>query len=291
MAVRIPETMIHGAIQELSIAGRESCVADFPGVGIFSLPGLRRMRFLADICSISSDVVAEKVWFEQFSWESTECIKELLWDFPCQTRLGLIGGVPVTPHLLSTLTCERCLTDDAVFVAACAALPPATSLLVLPALTLACEPWQQTLSETCRQAVQRFDGAEVRFLAQIMHLPGHWTVAIVDRCSGQMYFANSLERSYATPQELLKKVVKTFRVVEAYLPDVCGVCFRDGFQLLSVPQQSMNAGPASCGVGVAMILRDIAVQDKIPEKWTWSFQDSPRIRLGLLQKLAYSLTR
>ena len=59
MAVRIPETMIHGAIQELSIAGRESCVADFPGVGIFSLLGLQRMRFLADICSISSDVAEE----------------------------------------------------------------------------------------------------------------------------------------------------------------------------------------------------------------------------------------
>ena len=70
------------------------------------------------------------------------------------------------------------------------------------------------------------------FLAQILLLLGHWTVAIVKRCSGQMDFANSLERSHATPQELLQKVVKTFRVVEACLPDARGMFFVMAFSCL-----------------------------------------------------------
>ena len=106
------------------------------------------------------------------------------------------------------------MSNDAVFVAMTAVLGVST-VLVLPAITYECASGSSSysvLSETCRQAVQRMIGSVV-FIAQIVHLPGHWTVAIVNRQDGCLFFGNTLVKSYKCPTDLPARMA---RIVKAW---------------------------------------------------------------------------
>ena len=105
------------------------------------------------------------------------------------------------------------MSDDAVFVAMTAVLGVST-VLVLPAIAYECASGSSSysvLSETCRQAVQRMVGSVV-FIAQIVHLPGHWTVAIVNRQDGRLFFGNTAVKSYKCPTDLPARMARIVKV-------------------------------------------------------------------------------
>ena len=81
------------------------------------------------------------------------------------------------------------------------------------------------------------------------------------------------------------------QVVEAHLPDQPEQSWAgQQVELLpDIPQQTGAHGPLSCGVGVVMILHDVAKQKCCSPQTSWSFIDADKIRLGLLQKLLYIL--
>ena len=211
--MRIPEHVIIKAIQYLQMSSGKHNAVEVKGIGIFNVNGLRRMRFFVEAAATKRNISEEEQWFSKFSWSMTEQIREVLWDNPSNYILGNIGGTAVSPRLLSTISCERSMSDDAVFVAMTAVLGVSTVLL-LPAITYEYASGSSSysvLSETCRQAVQRMVGSVV-FIAQIVHLPGHWTVAIVNRQDGRLFFGNTAVKSYKCPTDLPARMARIVKV-------------------------------------------------------------------------------
>ena len=143
--MRIPEHVITKAIQYLQMSSGKHNAVEVKGIGIFNVNGLRRMRFFVEAAATKRNISEEEQWFSKFSWSMTEQIREVLWDNPSNYILGNIGGTAVSPRLLSTISCERSTSDDAVFVATTAVLGVST-VLVLPAIMSVLQVLQVTVS-------------------------------------------------------------------------------------------------------------------------------------------------
>ena len=276
------------AIQSLCSAadeGRTVNAATFNGVGTFDVPGLRVMRHLAEAATCRDEVGGEDQWLQNLRHPSLQLVKDALWNHPPVAQLGALAGTPVTPHLLSTMACERSLTDDAVFAAAASCMPADSNVLLLPCIAYDCTAQQsgtaQTLTPVAEQAAQRLQ-RPARFIAAIVHLPGHWAVAIADREQSRLFFGNTVA-AYRTPTDLLKRVSTLVSYIEPFLADEPPVAWRPTqVELLNVPQQTVQQGPASCGVGVAMIIGDVSSQRKCPPANTWEFRNAAQLRLKLM---------
>ena len=124
------------------------------------MDGLRTMRLFCQAASTREEVEAELQWLSQFSEASVEAVKEALWDSSALTPLGYAAGVAITPHLLSSIACERDLTEDAVFIGCklCAGDQP--KIIILPSLVYVCAADMgdvvicKTLVEAVAQAVR-----------------------------------------------------------------------------------------------------------------------------------------
>ena len=286
----------HAAIRQLCLAQDRQQLknaARFDGIGTFDMDGLRTMRLFCQAASTREEVEAELQWLSQFSEASVEAVKEALWDSSALTPLGYAAGVAITPHLLLSIACECDLTEDAVFIGSklCAGDQP--KIIILPSLVYECaadmgdEVKCKTLVEAVAQAVRRC--ARPQFVAQIIHLPGHWTVAVADQHIDQLFFANTMAATYGPPSSLVARMNTIMQCVDAHLADENSTEWQATGrpQLLCVPQQTARHGPASCGVGVIMIIRDIADQQQCPPRNTWDFSTSRNMCLGIIQKMVH----
>jgi len=129
-STRLAENVCRRAIQAVT-ARRTAGLANIPGIGVLDLPGLRRMLLFAEVATVITEVAEERQWLSYFP--SSADVATALWDHHASHVLGEVGGVPVTPRTLSFLPGERSLSDDAVFVSACAVCSTA-SVLVMPAM-------------------------------------------------------------------------------------------------------------------------------------------------------------
>ena len=170
--------------------------------------------------------MAEAKWFSQFPEDQVKCVKEALWDTSASQLLGSVAGIAVSPHILKTIACERELVDDAIFLATSVCLRVQNILLLHP-MAYECseqptDDFQRcNLSAIVQQALRRCT-QPVQFIVQIVHLPGHWTVAVVNTESGNLFFGNTLTAQYCPPKDLSRRMTTIVKFVEAYTSESRG---------------------------------------------------------------------
>ena len=79
-------------------------------------------------------------------------------------------------------------------------------------------------------------------------------------------------------------------IVEVHLTDEAPPFEPVAIRELAIPQQSAQHGPASCGVGAAMVVRSIVAEGgHLPPNYSWSFRESGSLRLQTLVAIAKNM--